>query len=333
MAHKLFIRIIRCLTLPFALILLATNWYVHQPRYWQQIQAQHLPPPLAEWAARIGNASADLTDALGLTGRDAEVPFATPLPTNQLACAGLPKRIGGPAPDEIVVLKKTGFTIGYSPALRHPLWAVYQTYPVVSAEWLPRPSGFKPDPQAKRSPLHKEYTKSGYDRGHIVPNLAIASRHGKAAQLETFLTSNICPQRSGLNQGPWYELEYRISEIWPNNMGTVWVIAGAIPSPEDKRLRTGIGVPTAFYQIVVAQHGERLQAFAAYMPQTIRRRAYARSTLVSIDELERITGLDFLAALPDDAETPLEAATPTRLWPTGFDGCFRLLRERFRSYD
>ena len=69
------------------------------------------------------------------------------------------------------------------------------------------------------------------------------------------------------------------------------------------------------------------------MPQTIRRRAYARSTLVSIDELERITGLDFLTELPDDVETALEAATPTRLWPTGMIGLCRLLRERFRSYD
>ena len=54
---------------------------------------------------------------------------------------------------------------------------------------------------------------------------------------------------------------------------------------------------------------------------------------VSIDELERITGLDFLTELPDDVETALEAATPTRLWPTGMIGLCRLLRERFRSYD
>ena len=333
MARRLISQSLRWGSVLFALVALATNWYVHKPRYWQQVQAQHLPPPLAEWAARIGNASADLSDALGLTGRDVETPYPASLPTNTVTCAGLPKRVGGPVPDEIAVLRRTGFVIGYSPALRHPLWAAYRTYAAASAELPPRPSGFKPDPQAKRSPQHKEYTKSGYDRGHLVPNLAIASRFGKAAQLETFLTSNICPQRSGLNQGPWYELEYRISEIWPDNMGTVWVIAGAIPSPDDKRLRSGIGIPTAFYQIAVAQRGDCLRAFAVYMPQTIRRRAYARSTLVSIDELERITGLDFLTELPDDVETALEAATPTRLWPTGMIGLCRLLRERFRSYD
>ena len=333
MARRPFIPVIRWLAVPIVLVTVATNAYVHQPRYWQQVQAQHFSAPITAWAERIGNASADLTDAVGLTGRDAEIALVAPLRTNQIVCAGLPNRIVSAAPDDIVVLRKTGFIIGYSPALRHPLWAAYQTFPVASAALPPRPSGFKPDPRAKRSPHHKEYTKSGYDRGHMVPNLAIASRYGKAAQLETFLTSNICPQRSGLNQGPWYELEYRISEIWPKSLGTVWVIAGAIPSPEDRRLRSGIGIPTGFYQIVVSQRDNRLRAFAVYMPQTIRRRTYARSTLVSIDELERITGLDFLSELPDEAEAALEAATPTRLWPTGMAGLFRLLRERFRPYD
>ena len=334
MVRRLISRCIRWASTLLVLVALVTNWYVHQPRYWQQVQAQHLPPPLAKWAARIGNASADLNDALGLTGRDVEVAYPTALSTNMVACAGLPRRVGEPAPSDIAILRKTGFVVGYSPSLRHPLWAAYRTYPVATpAELPPRPSSFKPDPQAKRSPQHKEYTKSGYDRGHMAPNLAIASRFGKAAQLETFLTSNICPQRSGLNRGPWYELEYRISEIWPNTVGSVWVIVGAVPSPEDRRLQSGISIPTAFYQIVVSQRGERLRAFAVYMPQNIRSRAYARSTLVSIDEIERITGLDFLADLPDDVETALEATTPTRLWPTGIRGLYRLLRERFRSYD
>ena len=112
MARRLISQSLRWGSVLFALVALATNWYVHQPRYWQQVQAQHLPPPLAEWAARIGNASADLSDALGLTGRDVETPYPASLPTNTVTCAGLPKRVGGPVPDEIAVLRRTGFVIG-----------------------------------------------------------------------------------------------------------------------------------------------------------------------------------------------------------------------------
>jgi endonuclease G len=321
------------LALAFLLAAVTADWFVHQPRHWQQAQTARLPAALASRLLQFGNASADFTDALGLTGRDAAASLTAPLATNRLACAGLPVRTGDGAPRDIVVLERKGFTVGYSPSLRHPVWVAYKTHPVHAPELPPRPSGFKPDPEAKNSPQHKEYAKSGYDRGHMAPNLAIASRHGKDAQLQTFLTSNVCPQRPGLNQGPWRDLEFRISELWPDRYGEVWVIVGAVSPPGGKRLPSGIGVPTAFYQIAVAQEAGRVRAFAVYMPQTIPRRAYARSTLVSIDEIERVTGLDFLAGLPDDTEAALEAAVPTRLWPTGFPGLFKLLRERFRDYD
>ena len=50
-------------------------------------------------------------------------------------------------------------------------------------------------------------------------------------------------------------------------------------------------------------------------------------------EIAGLAGFDFLADLPDDIENPLEAATPTRLWPAGPSGTFKLLRERFQTYD
>jgi len=49
------------------------------------------------------------------------------------------------------------------------------------------------------------YTNSGYDRGHMCP----AGDRNKSyeAMYETFLTSNIVPQTSGNNQGPWNDFE------------------------------------------------------------------------------------------------------------------------------
>ena len=328
-------RLSALLTLAACAALAVANWFVHQPRHWQQTQSSKLPDALALWIAPLGHATADVTDALGLTGQDVAATLPAPLATNRLVCAGLPKRLpGSAAPADITVLSKTGFLLGYSPSLRHPVWAAYKTFPALATTALPaRPTTFRPDPEARNAPQHKEYAKSGYDRGHLVPNLAIASRHGKAAQEQTFLTSNICPQRPSLNQGPWYNVEYRISELWPDRYGDIWVIVGAVTAPDAKRLPSGVNIPAAFYQIVVSQEKTRLRAFAVYMPQNIRRRAYARGALVSIDELERLTGFDFLADLPDDVERSLEAATPTRLWPAGPVGAIKLLRERFRRYD
>ena len=110
----------------FALLLATTNWYVHQSHAWQQAHSAKMRPQLAFWVSRIGNATADTTDALGLTGHDVTATLLTPLATNRLVCAGLPKRLpGSPAPDDITVLNKRGFVVGYSPSLRHPVWVAY----------------------------------------------------------------------------------------------------------------------------------------------------------------------------------------------------------------
>ena len=334
MIRRLFKTLSAFLSLAALVALGAANWFVHQPRYWQHAQAQKVPGTLADWAFRLGHASADVTDTLGLTGHDVTGTLPAPLSTNGLACAGLPARQNaGAAPADITVLRKKGFIIGYSPSLRHPVWVAYKAARARAPFIPPRPSGFKPDPAAANSPQHKDYAKTGYDRGHMAPNLAIAARYGKEAQEQTFLTSNICPQRAGLNQGPWRDLEFRIAELWPDCYGEVWVIAGAVTAPDGRRLPSGVGIPTAFYQIVVAQEKTKLRALAVYMPQNLRRRAFARASLVSIDEIEKLSGLDFLAALPDEVERAIESATPTRLWPAGPYGTFKLLREHFRTYD
>lgn len=311
-----------------------SDWYVHQPDDWQQDQAKKAPAALSFWFTRLGNVLADSTDSLGLTGHDATAELATPLATNRLVCAGLPKRLPGcTAPSDITVLNKNGFVVGYSPSLRHPVWVAYKVYPVRNRIPPPRPTTFKPDPAAPHSPQHKDYAKSGYDRGHMAPNLAIATRYGKAAQEQSFLTSNICPQRPSLNQGPWCDVEFRISDLWPACYGDVWVITGALYNPNDKRLAAGIDIPNAFYQIVVAQKQGKIRAFAVCMPQSIHRHTPTRTTLISIADLEKLTGFDFLSDLPDDVEKKLESETPTRLWPTGLSGYFKLLYKHLRPYD
>lgn len=311
----------------FALgVVVATNAYVHFP-------ASRREGGLAHRAVcAVGNATADVTDSLGWTGRD----ITSAAPAGSFTGPGLPRRLpGGRAPDDIIPLVRTGYTAGYSPSLRHPVWVAYKTFPYDAPLTPPeiRPKGFSQDREAPRSPKTSEYARSGYDRGHMAPNLAIAERHGKAAQEETFLLSNICPQRSGLNQGPWYEMEYRLSEVWPFRYGEVWIIVGTVQGAAKRTIKGGIDVPDAFYQIALAKGRDgNLCVQAVLMPQTISRRAYARANLVSVRELEALTGLDFFPNLPAETQEALETETPTRLWPTGLRGLLKVLVNRYRRY-
>lgn len=317
----------------FLILFSIANYFVHLPPQRQDAIGERIPAFLRHSFFQFGNFAANLTDNLGITGSDASTDRTRfLLPSNQVLCAGAPRRCGVPAPERISIIEKQGFTIGYSPALRHPAWVAYRTFPCKSSLPLGNRPSFRNDPAAPASPRSSDYTRSGFDRGHMAPNLAIARRFGRDGQRETFLTSNICPQSPSLNQGPWRELEFLISEVWPNRFGSIWVITGALASPTHKKLSASapIDVPIGFYQVVVAQNGNRLQAFAVYMPQGIRRNAYPRTCLLSIRELESLTGYDFLADLPDDLENALETSRPTRLWPSGFFSLFRILYERYR---
>ena len=58
-------------------------------------------------------------------------------------------------------------------------------------------------------------------------------------------------------------------------------------------------------------------------------REWAARHLVTIDELEELSGLDFLPDLPGFIQKPLEAELPTRLWPVNFADIFRQFLLRF----
>mgnify|MGYP000860917224 FL=1 len=72
-------------------------------------------------------------------------------------------------------------------------------------------------------------------------------------------------------------------------------------------------MPVAFFMIIVDESDGRVRAEAFVMPQDATGNDLEKY-LVSVDEIEQRTGLDFLAALPDEAENALEAKKASRVW-------------------
>jgi endonuclease G len=108
------------------------------------------------------------------------------------------------------------------------------------------------------------------------------------------------------------------------------VVVGCISEDGGEKVSgTEIDVPRKFYQVVVAQKGMDVRAFAVVIPQEVEPRAWPARHLVSIDELEEMTGLDFLPELPGFIQSPLEAELPSRLWPIRPVDVFKLLSAHF----
>jgi len=279
----------------------------------------------------MGNPVGDVTDALGWTGHDAVYEYDIEAPAGSIIFAGAPVRTGNPAPDDIRVLRRGEFMIGWSDKLKHPVWCAYHVKRKARFGELKRP-GFTRDPSVPAAPSPSAYANSGYDRGHMVPNHAIATRYGETEQKTTFMMSNIAPQSPSLNRGVWRDVEHRIADLWTQRYGEIWVVVGAI-SATDSNLRIGptaIDVPTHYYQVIIAQEGMDVRALAVLFPQNIPWKAWAARNIVTIDELEARTGLDFNPDLPEFIQSPLEADLPSRLWPIRWQDILKLIL--LRSY-
>ena len=319
------------ITVALALWGWVATWFVHHPRQWLEEKSSSLPRFVTHALYALGNPIGDLTDALDWTGHDAVYEYDMEAPSGSILFAGAPQRTGLPAPADIRVLNRGEFLIGWSDQLRHPVWCAYHVPRDVRFNDLKRP-GFVKDRAVPVAPSPSAYTKSGYDRGHMVPNHAIATRFGEINQKLTFMMSNIAPQTPALNRGVWRDVEHRIADLWTSRFGEIWVIVGALStSPSGLKIGpTGIDVPTAYYQIIIAQEGLDVRALAILLPQDIHWHAWAARHIITIDELEKLTGLDFNPELPSFIQSPLEADLPTRLWPIRPLDIFKLIALRFQ---
>jgi len=232
-----------------------------------------------------------------------------------LAYGGLPEDTLG---RHIQVLYNTAFITGYSNELKNPLWTVYRFGNLKgvdkSSNWE-RPFDFKTDRRTTAKVNHEDYTGTKYDRGHMAPNSGILGQYGQLAQLETFLMSNITPQKPDLNRKIWAKLETLIRESISQDdtknreVHDAYVICGPIFEKHPvEQLESGIAIPTSFYCIVSYQRGYSgtVKAVALKIPQDPTSELIA-SYFTTVDELEKVTHFNFFPALSGKQQENLES--------------------------
>ena len=169
---------------------------------------------------------------------------------------------------------------------------------------------FNADPMCSASPQWSDYKHSSYDRGHMAP--ANDMKWSKTSMEESFYMTNICPQLHALNDGCWRKLELAIHR-WAKRDKRLIIAAG----PVLKNVMHTIGpdrnisVPAAFYKVVYAPNQGRAIGFI-FNNEKISG-GYA-SHAVSVDYVERVTGIDFFYALDDALENQIEAHSSIDMW-------------------
>lgn len=196
------------------------------------------------------------------------------------------------------------YTLSYNEAAEQAEWVAYwlDANQVVNQDF-DRPY-FKMDTKVSSSSAHwRNYKNSGYDRGHLCP--AADREFNYEAFQETFLTSNVSPQIHEFNSGVWNYLEQRVRRWATQNDGVFVITGGVLKDPIDRIGDQDVYVPNAFYKIVVDSYRDEFRTIAFLIPHKKDLGNYM-DYVVTIDQIEAATGIDFFASLPEEVQAELE---------------------------
>ncbi|OSY87403.1 endonuclease [Tenacibaculum holothuriorum] len=210
------------------------------------------------------------------------------------------------------VIKHNAYTLSYNEKHEQAEWVAYSLDKKDIVYTNRERPFFIRDPKVKsKSADWRNYKRSGYDRGHLCP--AGDRKYSKKDFDETFYTSNISPQRHNFNAGIWNRLEQK-TRYWAKKYNHLYVVTGGILSSNLNSIgKEKVSIPNYFYKILLDYTEPEIKAIAFLLPhQDSNKPLY--DFVVSIDELEELTGIDFFKNLPDEIENKLEANKSYKGW-------------------
>ncbi len=157
-----------------------------------------------------------------------------------------------------------------------------------------------------------DYTGSGYTRGHMTPSGdRTATIPDNSA---TFLMTNMIPQTSQNNAGPWNDLEIYCRTLAQAG-NELYIISGG--TGDQGTIANGhVVVPTQTWKvIIVLPNGDNdvsrvttaTRTIAVIMPNSTTINSDWRTYRVSVDQVEALTGFDFFSNVPTAIQNVIEA--------------------------
>lgn len=173
----------------------------------------------------------------------------------------------------------------------------------VSRRAAKRGDDFRPDPEIPTgSATPQDYTRSGYDRGHLAP--AADMSFSAKAMSESFYMSNMSPQAPQFNRGIWSKLEKQVRHFATREKRIV-VVTGPI-LPAEKTIT--IGANKVIYDTTPP---EKMIGFV--LPNK-GSNADLRTFVVTVDRVEDLTGLDFFSSIPKEKQERLGRTIVVENW-------------------
>ncbi len=220
------------------------------------------------------------------------------------------------------------FCIEWDISKKAQRWTAFRWDNTNSSGYVKREDNFIEDfdiPEMYRT-TSSHYSGSGYTRGHIC---ASADRwNSLEANRQTFLYSNMQPQLYSFNGGIWANLESKVRS-WneASFRDTLYVVkGGTIDRSSDIReyVRKGsplqLLVPKYFFMAILCKNSSTTNDGYKAIGFYLEHRSFYEDEknlapyIVSIDQLENLTDIDFFCNLPDHIERQVESQVVKTAW-------------------
>lgn len=205
-----------------------------------------------------------------------------------------------------------GFTVSFNSDNHTPNWVAWELLVNETDGASSRSNKFWQDPDIVGCPVTQDYSNSGYDRGHMCP--AADQKWSSTAMTDCFTLANMVPQDHALNAGAWKTLEAK-ERLWAQRDSALVIVAGPIYEKSDtKRIGSiGVRVPSACFKVIIAPYLDEPRGIAFVYPN-MTAPGNMENYVMTIREVEKLTGFDFFYDLPDDIENKIETVSSFRDW-------------------
>ena len=210
------------------------------------------------------------------------------------------------------IVKHQYYTLSYNESHEQAEWVAYELKKdYIKNNNFKRPF-FIEDVKVKTGSADwRNYKNTIYDKGHLCP--AGDMEFNLDAYNDTFFTSNISPQKRSFNNGVWNRLEQKV-RYWAVKYDGIYVITGGVLDSSLTTIgREKVSVPEYFFKILLDDSGEELKMIGFLVPNAESNKPLY-SFVVSVDHIEKLSGIDFFPKLNDNIENQLERRNDYKNW-------------------
>lgn len=210
------------------------------------------------------------------------------------------------------IIERKGYILSYNCDTRLPNWVFWHlTQERANGDAVRPGNAYHEDSKVpKPRATNADYRRSGYTRGHMCP--AGDNKWNRTAMYDTFAYSNICPQTERCNSGVWNSIEMMCRE-WAREYDDIYIVSGPILGKNHETIGSNdVAVPDAFFKVVVCMNGTRRGI--GFICDNSERKQTMKQCVVTIEEVERATGIDFFPNLSSRDRRIIEEHANLKDW-------------------